>query len=202
MNVGIFGGSFDPVHNAHCALARHALIELRLDELLWVPAGRPWQKDRTMTPARHREAMVRLAIGGEPRFVLSRLELDRAGPSYTVDTVRALHAARPGVDWHLVIGEDQYARLPTWHGWQDLLGLVTLAVAARTPAEPGAPGRADPPRLGVAHRVVALPPMEVSSTDIRERLARGQGIDDLVPAAVASYIARHHLYRDPPPPRS
>ena len=196
MRIGIFGGSFDPVHKAHVALAQVALAELRLVELIWVPAGQPWQKARTLTPAQHREAMVRLAIEGEPRFTLSRIETARSGASYTVDTVRALQAQRPDVDWFLVIGQDQYAGFHTWQGWQELLGRVTLAIANR----PDAPPDADPQvRLG-AHAAVALPIMDVSSTDIRARIARGQGIDDLVPAPVARYIARHRLYQ--PPPRS
>lgn len=194
--VGIFGGSFDPVHNAHVALARSALAELRLDELLWLPAGQPWQKQRALTPAAHREAMLRLAIEGEPRFVLSRIEIERGGPSYTIDTVRELHAQRPGVRSYLVIGQDQYAGFHTWHGWQELLGLVTLAVANRAPNGPDAPPGADPRLLRVPHEAVALPMMDVSSTEIRLRIARRQGIDDLVPAAVARYIARHHLYQD------
>ena len=191
--VGIFGGSFDPVHNAHVALARQALDELRLDELIWLPAGQPWQKRRVLAPVEHREAMVRLAIEGEPRYTLSRLELERSGPSYTVDTVRALNAQRPGVDWHLVIGQDQYAGFHTWQGWEELLGLVTLAVARRADA----PSGADPQVLRVPHEVVALPMMDISSTDIRARIAGGLGIADLVPAPVARYIARHHLYQDP-----
>jgi nicotinate-nucleotide adenylyltransferase len=191
--VGLFGGSFDPVHNAHVALARLALAELRLAELLWVVAGQPWQKTRDVTPAEHREAMVRLAIAGEPRFAVSRLEIERAGPSYTLDTVRALRAARPGVHWYLVIGQDQYAGFHTWHGWQELLGLVTLAIANR----PDAPLAADPQVLAVAHAAVALPMMDISSTDIRARIAEGQDIAKLVPPAVAGYIARHHLYQDP-----
>jgi nicotinate-nucleotide adenylyltransferase len=191
--VGIFGGSFDPVHNAHVALARQALAELALDELVWLPAGQPWQKQRVLAPVEHREAMVRLAIDGEPRYTLSRIEIEREGPSYTVDTVRTLTAQRPGVDWHLVIGQDQYAGFHTWHGWQELLGLVTLAVANRADA----PLNADPQVLRVPHEAVALPMMDISSTDIRARLARGLGIADLVPASVAGYIARHHLYQDP-----
>jgi nicotinate-nucleotide adenylyltransferase len=191
--VGIFGGSFDPVHNAHVALARQALDELALDELVWLPAGQPWQKRRVLAPAVHREAMVRLAIAGEPRYTLSRIELERNGPSYTVDTVRTLNARRPGVSWHLVIGQDQYAGFHTWHGWQELLGLVTLAVANRADA----PLNADPQVLRVPHEAVALPMMDISSTDIRARLARGVGIADLVPAPVAGYFARHHLYQDP-----
>ena len=194
--VGIFGGSFDPVHNAHVALARLALAELRLDELLWVPVGQPWQKRRELAPVPQREAMVRLAIEGEPRFVLSRIETLRSGPSYTIETVRELQAAQPGRRWFLVIGHDQYAGFHTWHGWQELLGLVTLAVADRAATGAGARRVADPQVLRVPHEAVALPMMAESSTDIRERLAHGQGIDDLVPAPVARYIARHRLYQD------
>ena len=192
--IGIFGGSFDPVHNAHVALAGVALRELRLDQLLWVPAGQPWQKQRHITPAADREAMVRLAIEGEPRFELSRVELERSGPSFTVDTVRELRAARPDAQWFLVIGQDQYAGFHTWHGWQDLLGLVTLAIADR----PDAKHSVDPQVLAVPHAAVALPMMDVSSTDIRARVEHGQGIADLVPEPVARYIARHHLYQVQP----
>jgi nicotinate-nucleotide adenylyltransferase len=200
--IGIFGGSFDPVHNAHVALARLALTELNVDELIWLPAGQPWQKQRSLAPAQHREAMVRLAIDGEPRFALSRIETRRSGPSYTIDSVRALRAARPGATCFLVIGQDQYAGFHTWHGWQELLGLVTLAVADRAANRPDAPLAADAQVLAVAHETVALPMMDVSSTEIRERIAQSLPIDELVPPSVARYIARHHLYRDPPPPRS
>ncbi len=192
MKIGILGGSFDPVHNAHVALARVALAELGLDELVWVPAGQPWQKPRGLAPAEDRAAMVALAIDGEPRFTLSRIEIERTGPSYTLDTVRALQAARPGVHWTLVIGQDQYAAFHTWHGWQELLGLATLAIADR----PDARHSVDPQVLAVPHEAVTLPMMDVSSTDIRGRVRQGLGIADLVPIAVARYIARHHLYRD------
>ena len=200
--VGIFGGSFDPVHNAHVALARQALSELALDELIWLPAGQPWQKRRVLAPVADREAMVRLAIEGEPRFTLSRIETGRSGPSYTVDTVRELRAQRPGISWHLVIGQDQYAGFHTWHGWEELLGLVTLAVANRAADRPDASLSADPQVLRVPHEAVALPMMDISSTDIRARIAHGLDIDELVPAPVARYIARHHLYQDQTPPRS
>ena len=190
--IGIFGGSFDPVHNAHVALARVALAELRLDELLWVPAGQPWQKQRHLTSAKDREAMLRLAIEGEPRFKLSRIELERSGASYTLDTVRALQQERPGAQWFLIIGQDQYAGFHTWNGWQELLGLVTLAIADRPDVKDGV----DPQVRAAAHTAVALPMMDVSSTDIRGRVMQQQGIADLVPEPVARYIARHHLYRD------
>lgn len=195
MKIGIFGGSFDPVHNAHVALARVALTELGLDELIWVPAGQPWQKTRRITPAADREAMLKLAIAGEPRYVLSRIELERSGPSYTVDTVRALKAQRPDAEWFLIIGQDQYAGFHTWHEWQALLGLVTLAIADR----PDTDHVVDPQVLAVAHAAVALPMMDVSSTDIRARVEHRQGIADLVPEPVARYIARHHLYQESRP---
>ena len=201
MSIGIFGGSFDPVHNAHVALARLALNELRLDELRWVPAGQAWQKARRLTAATHREAMLRLAIAGEPRFSVSRIELERAGASFTLDTVREMQAevqkTQPDAQWFLVIGQDQYAGFHTWQGWQELLERVTLAVAQRSaPGGVGAhPWAVDAQVQRAAHAAVTLPMMDVSSTDIRERLARGLGIDDLVPLAVARYIEQHNLYR-------
>jgi nicotinate-nucleotide adenylyltransferase len=187
----LFGGSFDPVHKAHLALARQALHELQLDQVLWVPAGDPWQKARSLAPAEHRLAMLHLAIEGEPRFAIEDRELQRRGPSYTLDTVRELQAATPAAQWFLVIGQDQYRNLHTWHGVQQLLQLVTLAVAQR-------PGSADDAELGIqaAPRVtLALPAMDISATDIRARVAVGQGISSLVPPAVAQYIHQHRLYR-------
>lgn len=190
--IGIFGGSFDPVHDAHLALARLALNELLLDELRWVPAGQPWQKTRRLASATDREAMVRLAIAAEPRFVLSLCELRRDGPSYAVETVAQLQAEEPGAaDWFLVMGQDQYAGFHTWHRWQELLGRVTLAVAGR----PGVAASADPRVMAAPCATLQLPLLDVSSTVIRERLAAGLGIADLVPAAVASYIEQHHLYQ-------
>ena len=195
--VGLFGGSFDPVHNAHVALARLALDELQLDELRWVPAGQAWQKARHLTDARHREAMLRLAIAGEPRFNVSRIELDRAGASFTLDTVREMQNALHGAQWFLLIGQDQYAGFHTWQGWQELLERVTLAVAQRSVAAgSGArPWQVDAQVQHAAHAVVTLPMMAVSSTEIRQRFAAGQGIDALVPPAVARYIEQHNLYR-------
>lgn len=189
--IGLFGGTFDPPHNAHLALAQRALVDLALDELRWIPAGQPYQKVRAITPAAQREAMVREAIAGEPRFVLERCELERSGPSYTIDTVRALQAREPGAQWFLLIGADQYAGLPGWRDWRDLLARVTLAVAQR----PGAAVPASAELRAVPVAAVALPPMDVSASVIRDRVAAGAPITDLVPPGVASYIDRHHLYR-------
>lgn len=190
--IGLFGGTFDPPHVAHVALARAALEALQLDAVRWIPAGQPWQKTRKVTPAAQREAMVRLAIDGEPRFVLDRIEIDRAGPSFTLDTVRAFAAAQPGAQWFLIIGADQYAGLHTWRDWQALLGLVTLAVANR----PGPLPPVDPEVLRFPHRVVPLPMLDISATEIRDRVARGLPIASMVPPAVARYIELHQLYRD------
>lgn len=189
--IGLFGGSFDPVHNAHLALARLALQALQLDELRWVPVGRQPQKQRQLAAPSDREAMLRLAVAGEPRFVMELCELRREGPSYTLDTVRELQAAEPGALWFLLIGQDQYAGLHTWREWPELLQRVRLAVAKR----PGAAARANPQVEAALVERVALPMMEVSSTEIRARVAAGQGIDDLVPPGVAGYIEKRQLYR-------
>ena len=191
--VGVFGGTFDPVHAAHVALAEAALAELRLDEVRWIPTGQPWQKAREITGAIHRTAMVQAAIAHEPRFVLDRIEVDRSGDSFTLDTVRALAEAHPGTQWFLLIGQDQYVGLHTWRDWRTLLGLVVLAVANR-------PGDARQPDADVQrfpHRMVPLPMLDISSTDIRQRVAAGADISHLVPPGVARYIETHGLYRSP-----
>lgn len=190
--VGVYGGSFDPVHVAHVALARTALAQFALDELRWLPVGLPWQKSRALAPGVHREAMVRLAIDGEPRFTLDRRELKRRGPTFTLDTVRELRVEEPDVRFVLMLGQDQFARLHTWRDWRELLAAVEFAVARR----PGAP--VEPPHPDVAnapHAEIALEPMDVSSSEVRRRVAAGRSIAGLVPDAVAGYIARHGLYR-------
>lgn len=195
------GGSFDPVHVAHVTLATAALQHLALDEVRWVPVGQAWQKARPLTPAEHRLAMLQAATAHEPRFVIDPIEVNRPGPSYTLDTVRALQAnvrdnAQPAAQWFLIIGQDQLANLPTWHGWQTLLSLVTLAVACRGAQSPQVP---DAVRT-VPHQWVQVPlsPLDTSSTDIRARLARGDDPRSLSPrlisSGVADYIANHQLY--------
>lgn len=190
--IGLLGGSFDPPHNAHLALARAALEQLALDQLRWVPAGMPWQKQRQLASAADRRAMVALAITGEPRFALEDGELRRHGPSYTVDTVVELQADEHA-DWFLVIGQDQYANLHTWHRWHDLIGRVTLAVASRG----GTPPTASDALAAVPHRVAALdlPRLDISASEIRCCIAAGREYAHMVPADVARYIEQHHLYR-------
>ena len=189
--IGILGGTFDPVHNAHLALARAALAVGDLDQVRWVPSGQPWQKDRVITRATDREAMVRIAIEGESRFVLDRIEIERPGPSYMLDTVREWQRREPGKEWVLILGRDQYEGLTTWHGWQELLGLVTLAVAER-PGTGVADGAADDPH---PYRTLPMSLHDISSTAIRMAIREGQDISRLVPPAVARYIDSHGLYR-------
>jgi nicotinate-nucleotide adenylyltransferase len=196
--IGLYGGSFDPVHTAHRALADTALQQLALDELRWIPAGQPWQKPRRLAPAEHRAAMVSLAIGDNPAFVLERCELERSGPSYTLDTVMLLQQRESHpAQWFLVIGQDQLRNFCTWHGWAELLQRVTLAVAGRA----GTPVQAPDALLNTGHRIVALdmPAMALSSTELRNRLAAGESAVSLAPRmvapAVARYIDRHGLYR-------
>lgn len=191
--VGLFGGSFDPVHNAHLAFAHSALSSLSLDEVVWVPAGAPWQKPGLATPAAERAEMVRLAIAGDERFRLESCELARSGPSYTIDTVLELQGREPATQWLLLLGQDQLARLHTWHRWRELLARVSLAVANRAGAAPSLPPELAGERLALTE--LPLPPMDTSSTEIRARVAAGLDIAALVPPAVAGYIDERGLYR-------
>jgi nicotinate-nucleotide adenylyltransferase len=189
--IGLFGGTFDPPQLAHAALAGAALDALPLDEVRWIPAGQPWQRTHAVSPAVHREAMVKLAIAGQRHFMLERCELERVGPSYTLQTVRELQQRDGAAAWFLLIGADQYNNLHTWKGWRELVGLVTLAVAER----PGVALQPDAEVARAPHHLVPLAPMPISATDIRSRVSRGESISGLVGATVARYISRHHLYR-------
>jgi nicotinate-nucleotide adenylyltransferase len=196
LRMGLFGGSFDPPHIAHLALARVALQTLALDQLRWLPAGQPWQKPRSITAAQHREAMLELMLQAvaEPRFVIDRRELRRAGPSFTIDTVHELRAEHPQATLFLIIGQDQFAGLHTWRDWQALLKLVVLGVAQR----PGVVAAVHADVQRAAQHLVPLPMMDVSATDIRRRVSQGLPIDALVPPEVARYIAHHGLYANQP----
>ncbi len=192
--LGVFGGAFDPPHLAHVALARAAVTQLGLDELRVFPTGQAWHKARSLTEGAHRQAMAELAFSEVSRAVVDARELRRAGPTYTVDTLRELRAERPDAQLVLVIGADQAEALHTWRESAAIVQLATVAVAARARPDPGAPPF-DASTLPAGRWLsVELPPMPVSATQIRARVAAGQGIDHLVPPGVARYIALHHLY--------
>lgn len=183
-DVGLFGGSFNPPHLGHLALARAARDGLSLTDVLWLPAGQPWQKDsRTLASGADRAAMVAALIAGERGMAVDARELQRSGPTYTIDTVTELMAERPGARLWLLLGQDQYARLHTWHQADALRERVQVAVAARDGVAPA------------GATAIPMPRMDLSATAIRAAVARGADVTPLVGAAVARYIAEHRLYR-------
>lgn len=192
--IGLLGGSFDPVHVAHIALADTARQFLGLDQVQLIPAANPWQRQPLKASAPHRLRMLELAIAGHPALAINPVEIERGGAPYTADTVRALPG---GPQYFWLLGTDQLQNFCTWRDWQDIAARIELAVATR----PGA-SIAPPAELAAwlaAHRrqLHELPfaPMAVSASDIRQRLAAGAATDGLLPEPVAAYIATHHLYR-------
>jgi nicotinate-nucleotide adenylyltransferase len=192
--LGVFGGTFDPPHLGHLAVAECAREQLRLDRVLFVPAGMPPHKarrDLSSIPARL--AMTRLAVRGNPAFEVSTVETRRSGPSYMVDTLRALRAARPGVRLYLLVGADSLLDFPRWRAAEEILALATLAVARR----PGVRAPRWSATVRARRRVVWLENagLEVASSDVRARARAARSIRYLVPDPVARFVARHGLYR-------
>jgi nicotinate-nucleotide adenylyltransferase len=188
--IGILGGTFDPVHVGHLFAAVTARDRLRLDRVLLVVANVPWQKvgARAVTPAEDRLAVLEAAIGDVDGLEASRIEIDRGGASYTVDTVEALAALHPGAELHLVVGADIVRELDTWERVEELRDLVVLAVVDRA----GEPPVADPPGWRV--RRVPMPELMVSSSELRKRLAEDRPVDFLVPEAAIRCIRARGLY--------
>lgn len=199
MRLGVFGGTFDPVHMGHLIAAEDARAALRLDEVLFVPAGEPWFKSyRRITPARHRLAMVRLAVGDNPRFGVSDMEIRREGPSYTIDTLAELRRERADADLFVILGVDALREIDRWRQPRRLFQMATVVGMAR----PGAsidvsvlnaaiPGASD--RL----RLIDSALIDISGTDIRRRVADGASIRYRVSASVEQYIRDHNLYQTP-----
>ena len=188
MPLALLGGSFDPPHRGHLALGEAARRQLGLTRVRLLPAGDPWRKaDRGVTPAAERLAMTRLAAADDPTFEVDAREVERAGPSYTVDTLRELRAEGE-TDLVLILGSDALADLPAWREPEAIVALARLAVAARADEPVKAPA-------GARVTVLAMPPLAVSSTLARERIRAGQPVDDLLPPAVAEYIRARGLYR-------
>ena len=185
MKVGIFGGTFNPIHVGHLLLAEQARDALKLDRVLFIPTGQPQHKPSvSLAPAAARLRMVQLAIRDHAAFAVSDIELARPGPSYAIDTVTALRRSLPKAELFLLIGQDMLS--VKWLGWDRLKRLCTVAAAGR----PGA-GR---PRAQRGVRWLEMPRVELSSSDIRARVAAGRSIRYQVPAAVERYIRQHHLY--------
>jgi nicotinate-nucleotide adenylyltransferase len=184
--IGIFGGTFDPIHHGHLILARDALEQLGLDSVIFIPATMsPHKPSQEPTDAGIRLEMLRAAIEGEPLFYLDAMELERPAPSYAVDTMEALTAREPEAELFYLIGEDNVARLSTWHRFADLSKMVQFAVLDRS-------------GLKTAHPYpVVRRHLDISATEIRNRVARGQSIRYLVPPAVEKIIRDRQLYREP-----
>ncbi len=214
MTIGLLGGSFDPIHIGHLQLARDALAQLALTEVRFIPAGHPWQKGQ-VTDATHRAQMVLAAIREEPSFVLDMREIERPGPTYTIDTLRELRATLGDhVALVLIMGSDQFERIDTWRDWMQLLEYAHLAVARRadallTPsyalqeyfnahwARPHAVHEAGHGRIVE----IEMTPVDASATEIRALLLqppspmRDTRLAEIMPAPVLDYIRAHHLYR-------
>lgn len=192
--IGLLGGSFDPVHLAHIALAQNALQSLGLAEVQLIPAANPWQRAALHATAEQRRDMLQLAIAGHAGLVVNPTEIERGGATYTIDTLRALPQDARYV-W--LLGTDQLANFCTWRNWQDIASLVDLAVATRPGTELSAPPALAAHLLSQGRKLQELPfiPMPVSASEIRRRLAQGESTDGMLAAPVAAYIAAHHLYR-------
>jgi nicotinate-nucleotide adenylyltransferase len=195
--VGVFGGAFDPPHRAHVQLAHAALSQCHLDRLYVIPTGQAWHKARTLTASPHRLAMTRLAFADMPQVCVDPREIERDGPTYTVDTLASLQREAPNAALFLFIGADQAQAFQTWHRWQDILTMATVVVADR-PSE----GHTDPV-FGHAqwHNAVSpnvqhldMPSLAISATEIRSHLAQDKPTPQWLPTSVQHYIDQHRLY--------
>lgn len=190
--IGVMGGTFDPVHHGHLVAASEVAASFELDEVVFVPTGAPWQKvDRDVSPAEDRYLMTVIATASDSRFSVSRVDIDRAGPTYTLDTLRDLSAAYPDAgELYFITGADALAQLLTWRDVQALFALAHFVGVTR-------PGHvlADPGLPAGEVSLVEVPALAISSTEVRDRVASGRPIDYLVPEGVARYISKRKLYR-------
>ncbi len=195
--VGVMGGTFDPIHHGHLVAAAEVQAWFDLDEVVFVPTGQPWQKShRDVSPPEHRYLMTVIATAANPRFTVSRVDVDRDGPTYTIDTLRDLSAQLPDADLYFITGADALTEI---FGWRDAEGLFELAhfVGCTRPGYDMDPGVLESiPSARVT--MVEIPALAISSTDCRDRQRRDQPVWYLVPDGVVQYIQKHRLY--PPAP--
>jgi nicotinate-nucleotide adenylyltransferase len=192
--VGIMGGTFDPIHHGHLVAASEVSSLFELDEVIFVPTGEPWQKtERQVSPAEHRYLMTVIATASNPRFWVSRVDIDRAGPTFTVDTIRDIAAQRPGVELYFITGADALGQILSWERAEEALQLAHFVGVTRPGYE-----------LSDAHlptdsvTLLDVPAMAISSSDCRARVQRGHPVWYLVPDGVVQYINKHRLYRPAP----
>ena len=191
----MFGGAFDPPHQAHVTLAEVALQQYQLDSLVIVPTGQAWHKPRRLTAGKHRVAMAELAFAHLPQARVDARETLQQGPSYTYDTLRALQQGALGAQWFLFIGADQAETFTTWHRWQDILQLTTLVVADRTgPNQTVTPLQWHNALLGHFEHL-EMPRLDVSATALRQRLVEHQPTTPWLNDSVQRYIQQNRLYQ-------
>lgn len=187
--LGVMGGTFDPIHHGHLVAASEVAAVFDLDEVVFVPTGQPWQKaEQEVTSAEHRYLMTVIATASNPRFTVSRVDIDRPGPTYTVDTLRDLHRLRPDADLFFITGADAMAQILSWKDADQMLDLAYFVGVTRPGHELSAPARAS----GVG--LLEVPAMAISSTDVRSRSGAGKPVWYLVPDGVVQYIAKYDLY--------
>jgi nicotinate-nucleotide adenylyltransferase len=195
--LGIYGGTFDPIHYGHLLLADRCREELQLDEVWFIPAGvSPHKVGKPLTPGKARVQMVEFAVSGFPEFRVSKIELERTGPSYTVQTLEQLRAADPARELFLMMGADSAAELSTWREPQRILELAQVVAVNRAGEKPDL-SNIEPlcQAMGRPIRVVEMPAVDFSSSEIRTRVAAGRSIRFLTPRPVEMYIRANNLYR-------
>ncbi len=191
MRLGLYGGTFDPPHIGHLIVAHDAFIALGLDRIILIPAGAPPHKQgRVVTPAELRLGMLAAAVDGDPRFDVDSVELDRDGPSYTVDTVVAMQEKYPGAELYLLMGADQFAEFRTWRDPHRIADLARVAVLSR----PGVLRAADAELEAFGAQWVTVTALDISSSDIRQRRGRGESVRYLVPPGVEAFLDNHDIY--------
>ena len=198
MKTGVLGGTFDPIHKGHLAVVEEVRSRLNLDEVLFIPVGHPWRKAGSpILPAEHRVEMVRLAIADRPSFRVSTIEVDREGPSYTIDTLEELRSGLGnGDEIFFIVGWDSLADLSSWKAPERVIQLCRLVAVPRPGYFPPDLKSLEDVIPGLSERAILLdgPEVDVSASQIRERVARGLPISGLVPGAVEQYIREHGLY--------
>ncbi len=199
MRIGLFGGTFDPIHVGHLILAEQCREQAALDRVLFIPAARPPHKRaQPLTPFAQRVDMLELAIAGHPPFAIDQLELDRPGPSFTVDTLEALRQRQPGDEWFLMVGADSLRDFPSWFQPERIATLATLLVVPRPGDQLAATAHlADLPQIAARLQHIHMPPIGIAARDLRQRVAEGRSVRFFVPRAVEAYIEEKNLYRAP-----
>lgn len=189
VRLGVMGGTFDPIHNGHLVAASEAAAAFNLSEVIFVPTGEPWQKTRKVTKSEDRYLMTVVATASNPRFKVSRVDIDRAGPTYTIDTLRELRDLHPDADLYFITGADAIAQILSWRDVDQIWGLAHFVAVSRPGHQMTLP---EHPEGAIS--ILEIPALAISSTDIRQRVSAAKPVWYLVPDGVVQYIAKHQLY--------